>query len=108
MACDKLKSSGVEALGGGVQDGYWSEWYITHSLPQQLDSFGEAVELFIGDRDFREPKYHEHWVKLEELKKNLPPDIRVETIYDRTELVDHVIRKLCTARRTSVRGSAVS
>jgi len=29
--------------------------------------------------------------KLEELKKNLPPGIHVETIYDRTELVDHVI-----------------
>lgn len=68
-ACDKLKASGIEPLGGGIQDGYWSEWYITHSLPQQLDSLGEAVELFIGDKDFRDPKYHEHWVKLEELKK---------------------------------------
>lgn len=29
--------------------------------------------------------------KLEELKKNLPAGIHVETIYDRTELVDHVI-----------------
>lgn len=29
--------------------------------------------------------------KLEELKKNLPAGIYVETIYDRTELVDHVI-----------------
>lgn len=67
-ACDKLKSAGIEPLGGGIQDGYWSEWYITHSLPQNLDSFGEAVELFIGDKDFRDPKYHEHWTKLAELK----------------------------------------
>ncbi len=67
-ACDKLKSAGIEPLGGGIQDGYWSEWYITHSLPQNLDTFGEAVELFIGDKDFRDPKYHEHWKKLEELK----------------------------------------
>jgi cobalt-zinc-cadmium resistance protein CzcA len=29
--------------------------------------------------------------KLEEVKKTLPPGIRVETVYDRTELVDHVI-----------------
>jgi len=29
--------------------------------------------------------------KLEELKQNLPAGIHVETIYDRTELVDHVI-----------------
>jgi raffinose/stachyose/melibiose transport system substrate-binding protein len=67
-ACEKLKTAGIEPLGGGIQDGYWSEWYITHSLPQQLDSLGEAVELFIGDKDFRDPKYHQHWVKLEELK----------------------------------------
>ena len=29
--------------------------------------------------------------KLEELKRNLPSDVRVETVYDRTELIDHVI-----------------
>ena len=29
--------------------------------------------------------------KLEEVKKSLPPGVHVETIYDRTELVDHVI-----------------
>lgn len=29
--------------------------------------------------------------KLEEIKKTLPPDVQVETVYDRTELVDHVI-----------------
>ena len=30
---------------------------------------GEAIELFTGERDFTDPKYHEHWVRLEELKK---------------------------------------
>jgi cobalt-zinc-cadmium resistance protein CzcA len=29
--------------------------------------------------------------KLEEIKRNLPSDVRVETVYDRTELIDHVI-----------------
>jgi len=67
-ACEKLKTAGIEPLGGGIQDGYWSEWYISHALPQNLDSLGEAVELFIGDKDFNDPKYHEHWVRLEELK----------------------------------------
>ena len=67
-ACEKLKSAGIEPLGGGIQDGYWSEWYISHALPQNLDSLGEAVELFIGDKSFSDPRYHEHWVKLEELK----------------------------------------
>ncbi|MCA9145935.1 MAG: efflux RND transporter permease subunit [Planctomycetaceae bacterium] len=30
--------------------------------------------------------------KMEEIKPSLPPGVEVETVYDRTELVDHVIR----------------
>lgn len=67
-ACDKLKTAGVEPFGGGIQDGYWAEWYLTHALSQNLDTVGDAVNLFIGDLDFREPRYHEHWVKLAELR----------------------------------------
>lgn len=67
-ACDKLKTSGVDPIGGGVQDGFWGEWYLGHALVQNLDSPSEALDLFIGDLDFREPKYHEFWVRLEELK----------------------------------------
>jgi ABC-type glycerol-3-phosphate transport system substrate-binding protein len=89
VACDKLKSSGTEAIGGGIQDGYWSEWYISHSLVQNLDSFGEAVQLFVGDKDFRDPKYHEHWVKLEELKKKgfLNKDMSSLELYPGIDLV---------------------
>ena len=36
--CDKLKSAGIEPIGGGIQDGYWGEWYLGHALPQNLDS----------------------------------------------------------------------
>ncbi len=40
-AADHLRSAEdgrhAEPLGGGIQDGYWSEWYISHSLPQNLD-----------------------------------------------------------------------
>jgi ABC-type glycerol-3-phosphate transport system substrate-binding protein len=88
-ACEKLKTAGIEPLGGGIQDGYWSEWYLTHSLPQQLDSLGEAVELFIGDKDFKDPKYHEHWVKLEELKKKgyLNKDMSSLELYPGIDLV---------------------
>jgi ABC-type glycerol-3-phosphate transport system substrate-binding protein len=88
-ACEKLKSSGVEALGGGIQDGYWSEWYISHSLPQNLDTLGEAVELFIGDKDFREPKYHDHWKRLEELKTRgfLNKDMSSLELYPGIDLV---------------------
>jgi raffinose/stachyose/melibiose transport system substrate-binding protein len=89
VTCDKLKSSGVEAIGGGIQDGYWSEWYISHGLVQNLDSFGEAVQLFVGDKDFRDPKYHEHWVRLEELKKKdfLNKDMPSLELYPGIDLV---------------------
>ena len=88
-ACEALKTAGIEPLGGGIQDGYWSEWYISHSLPQNLDSLGEAVELFIGDKDFHDPKYHEHWVKLEELKTRgfLNKDMSSLELYPGIDLV---------------------
>jgi ABC-type glycerol-3-phosphate transport system substrate-binding protein len=69
-ACDKLKAKGIEPVGGGIQDGYWGEWYFGHALSQNIDSTGEAIDLFTGQRDFRDPKYHEHWSRLEELKKH--------------------------------------
>jgi raffinose/stachyose/melibiose transport system substrate-binding protein len=68
-ACDKLKTSGVTPFGGGGSDGYWGEWYFSLALPQNLDSAGQAIELFIGDRDFSEPRYYELWSRLEEMVK---------------------------------------
>ncbi len=68
-ACDKLKVAGFEPLGGGIQDGYWAEWYMSHAFVQSLDTVSEAVELFIGEKDFNDPRYHECWVRLEELRK---------------------------------------
>lgn len=67
-ACEALKSTGVAPFGGGAQDGYWAEWYMTHAFSQTIDKVGEAVELFIGDKDFRDPRYHEHWTRLQELR----------------------------------------
>jgi ABC-type glycerol-3-phosphate transport system substrate-binding protein len=68
-ACDKLKGKGIDPVGGGIQDGYWGEWYFGHGLAQNIDATSEVIDLFTGARDFRDPKYHEHWVRLEELKK---------------------------------------
>ena len=66
-ACDKLRTVDIAPIGGGIQDGFWGEWYLGHALVQNLDSTSEALDLFIGERDFREPKYHEHWTRLAEL-----------------------------------------
>jgi ABC-type glycerol-3-phosphate transport system substrate-binding protein len=69
-ACDKLKSIGVSPVGGGIQDGYWGEWYWGHAISQIVDTPGEAVQLFTGELSFEDPKYFEPWARLEELKKH--------------------------------------
>lgn len=68
-ACDKLKTSGVIPIVGGLKDGPWGEWFLGHSLTQNLDSASEAIELFVGTRDWRDPIHWEPWGRLEELWK---------------------------------------
>ncbi len=67
-ACDKLKSKGYIPLSGGVKDGFLGEWWMVNALTQNLNSPADALNLFIGKLDWREPKYHEQWVKLQELR----------------------------------------
>jgi raffinose/stachyose/melibiose transport system substrate-binding protein len=88
-ACDKVKSTGVSPVGGGIQDGYWGEWYFGHALAQNVDSPGETIDLFTGVRDFREPKYHEHWVRLEDLNKRgfLNPEMSSTELYPGIDLI---------------------
>jgi hypothetical protein len=38
-------------------------------LIQALNDPGEAIALFIGDKDFRDPKYYAFWSKLEDMVK---------------------------------------
>jgi multiple sugar transport system substrate-binding protein len=66
-ACETLKTAGVVPFGGGASDGFWGEWYFTLMLTQALNSGGEGIELFIGERDFREPQYWAYWARLEEM-----------------------------------------
>ena len=88
-ACDKLKGAGIAPVGGGIQDGYWGEWYFGHALAQNVDSAGEVIGLFTGDKDFREPKYHEHWVRLEELRKAgfFNPEMSSTELYPGIDLI---------------------
>ena len=69
-AADKLKSKGYIPLGGGIKDGFLGEWWLINALTQNLNSAADALNLFIGKLDWREPKYHEHWIKLQELHDN--------------------------------------
>jgi len=68
-ACDKLKSKGFTPIIGGLKDGPWGEWYLGHSLAQNLDTPGEVLSLFNGVLDWREPKYWEQWQRLGDLWK---------------------------------------
>ena len=88
-ACDKLKAKGIEPLGGGIQDGYWGEWFFGHALAQNIDSTGEVIDLFTGVRDFKDPKYYEQWTRLEELKKHdfLNPDMSSLGLYPGIDLI---------------------
>ena len=49
----------------------------------------KSIGLFTGERDFRDPKYHEHWVRLEELKKHgfLNPDMSSTELYPGIDLI---------------------
>jgi ABC-type glycerol-3-phosphate transport system substrate-binding protein len=68
-ACDKLKAKGFTPIMAGLKDGPWGEWYIGHGLGPNLDSPADALNLFAGELDWREPRYYEHWTKLEQLWK---------------------------------------
>jgi raffinose/stachyose/melibiose transport system substrate-binding protein len=68
-ACDKLKTAGITPICAGLKDGYWGEWWMGSGLGQNLDTPADAINLFIGQLDWREPKYYEHWGREQELWK---------------------------------------
>lgn len=73
-----------------------AEVMIGHEIRQgavTADGNGEAV-LGLGFMLMGENSHQVTWAlkeKLDEIKTTLPPDVSIHTVYDRTELVDHVI-----------------
>jgi multiple sugar transport system substrate-binding protein len=96
-ACAKLKAKGYIPIGGGVKDGFLGEWYLVNSLTQNLNSPADALNLFIGKLDWRQPRYHEHWVKLEQLKKKgyFNNDINSLELYQGIQLFDTGKASMC-------------
>ena len=96
-ACTKLKAKGYIPIGGGVKDGFLGEWYLVNSLTQNLDSPADALNLFIGNLDWRKSRYHEHWVRLEELKKNgyINKDATSLQLYQGIQLFDTGKASMC-------------
>jgi raffinose/stachyose/melibiose transport system substrate-binding protein len=66
-ACEALKTAGITPMSGGLKDGPWGEWYMGHATGQNLDSPADALNLFIGSLDWREPRYYEGWSRLADL-----------------------------------------
>jgi len=96
-ACAKLKAKGYIPIGGGVKDGFLGEWYLVNSLTQNLDTPADALNLFIGNLDWRKPRYHDHWVRLEELKKNgyINKDATSLQLYQGIQLFDTGKASMC-------------
>ena len=70
---------------------------MVHGLTQNLNSPTEALNLFIGDLDWTEPKYHQHWDKLEELKKSgfFNDDVASQELYQGIQLFDTGKASMC-------------
>lgn len=68
-ACDKLKAKGFTPIVGGLKDGPWGEWWMGHGLGQNLNSPADAIHLFIGTLSWTDPKYYQHWSKLDAMWK---------------------------------------
>ena len=69
-ANEAIKGAGFTPIVAGLQDGFWGEWFMGHGTGQNLDSPADAVNLFIGELDWREPRYYEAWDRLGELWNN--------------------------------------
>ncbi len=68
-ACNILKKAGITHIGAGFKDGFWGEWYTGFGLVQQEDSITDTTKLVIGDYKWSDPRWHEHWKRLEQLIK---------------------------------------
>jgi ABC-type glycerol-3-phosphate transport system substrate-binding protein len=67
QVCDILKGAGIIPIGAGFKDGFWGEWYTGHGLVQQEDAVSDTTKLLIGEHKWSDPRWNEHWVRLEEL-----------------------------------------
>lgn len=67
--CKMLKKADITPIGAGFKDGFWGEWYTGHGLVQQEDTVTDTTKLVIGEYKWMDPRWNEHWVRLEQLIK---------------------------------------
>jgi raffinose/stachyose/melibiose transport system substrate-binding protein len=68
-ANEDILAAGFTPITAGLKDGPWGEWFMGHATGQALDSPADAINLFIGDLDWRDPRYYEAWDRLDQLWK---------------------------------------
>jgi ABC-type glycerol-3-phosphate transport system substrate-binding protein len=68
-ACATLKKAGITPMGAGFKDGFWGEWFTGFGLVQNEDNVNDTTKLVIGQYSFKDPRWHEHWTRLEQLIK---------------------------------------
>ncbi len=66
---DTFKNAGVTPMSGGFKDGFWGEWFTGFGLVQNMDQISDTTKLVVGDYDWQDPRWHEHWTRLEEAIK---------------------------------------
>jgi len=67
QVCDMLKASGITPIGAGFKDGWWGEHNTGHGLVQMEDAVTDTTKLLIGEYRWTDPRWHEHWKRLEQL-----------------------------------------
>ncbi len=65
--CETFKNKGITPISGGFKDGFWGEWFTGFGLVQNEDAITDTTKLVIGEYDWTNPRWYEHWVRLEEL-----------------------------------------
>jgi raffinose/stachyose/melibiose transport system substrate-binding protein len=96
-ACGKLKAKGYIPFGAGVKDGFFGEWWFVNTATQALDSPADAINLFVGKLDWRNARYHEHWVKLQQMHDlgYINKDVNSRQLYQGIQLFDTGKASMC-------------
>jgi len=68
-ACEAARAAGFAPLIAGDGEGDFSVWWLTHFLTQALDEPEDVARLILGELDWRERRFSEHWLRLDEIRR---------------------------------------
>lgn len=59
--CSRVAEAGFAPLAAGDGEADFSVWWLTHFLTQALHAVDELPRLVLGDLDWREARFWQHW-----------------------------------------------